>query len=30
MLELNKVYNMDCLKGMDEMIEQGMKVDAII
>lgn len=29
-LELNKIYNMDCLKGMDLMIEQGIKVDAII
>ena len=30
MLEINKIYNMDCLAGMDLMIEQGIKVDAII
>ena len=30
MIELNKIYNMDCLEGMDKMIEQGIKVDAII
>ena len=30
MLELNKIYNMDCLEGMDLMIKQGIKVDAII
>lgn len=29
-LELNKIYNMDCLEGMDLMIQQGIKVDAII
>ena len=29
-LELNKIYNMDCLEGMDLMIKQGIKVDAII
>ena len=27
---INNIYNMDCLDGMDLMIEQGMKVDAII
>lgn len=30
MIELNKIYNMDCLEGMDKMIEQGIKIDAII
>ena len=30
MLELNNIYNEDCLVGMDKMIEQGVKVDAII
>lgn len=30
MIELNKIYNMDCLEGMDLMIRQGLKVDAII
>ena len=30
MLEINKIYNMDCLDGMDLMIKQGIKVDAII
>ncbi len=30
MIEINKIYNMDCLEGMDLMIKQGMKVDAII
>lgn len=30
MLEINKIYNMDCLEGMDLMIKQGIKVDAII
>jgi len=30
LLELNKIYNMDCLEGMDLMIKQGIKVDAII
>jgi len=29
-LEINKIYNMDCLDGMDLMIGQGLKVDAII
>lgn len=29
-LEINHIYNMDCLDGMDLMIEQGIKVDAII
>ena len=30
MLELNKVYNMDCLDGMKEMINQGIVTDWII
>ena len=30
MIEINKIYNMDCLEGMDKMIQQGIKVDAII
>ena len=30
MLETNKIYNMDCLEGMDLMIKQGLKVDAVI
>lgn len=30
MIEVNNIYHMDCLEGMDLMIEQGMKVDAII
>lgn len=30
MLELNKIYNIDCLVGMKKMFEQGLKVDAII
>jgi site-specific DNA-methyltransferase (adenine-specific) len=29
-MELNKIYNMDCLEGMDLMIKQGIKVDVII
>lgn len=29
-IELNKIYNMDCLEFMDKIIEQGIKVDAII
>lgn len=30
MLELNKIYNMDCLYGMRLMKEQGIKVDCVI
>ena len=30
MFELNKIYQMDCLEYMDELIKQGVKVDAII
>jgi len=30
LLEINKIYNMDCLEGMDVMIQQGIKVDAVI
>ena len=30
MIELNKIYQMDCLKYMDGLIAQGVKVDAII
>ena len=30
MFELNKIYNIDCLVGMDKLIEQGIKVDAVI
>lgn len=30
MLELNKIYNMDCLDGMRLMKEQGIKVDCVI
>lgn len=30
MLELNKIYNWDCLEEMDKLIEQWIKVDAII
>lgn len=30
MIEENKIYNMDCLKGIDIMIQQGIKVDSII
>ena len=29
MIELNKIYNIDCLEGMDKMIEQGIKVPMI-
>ena len=29
-IEMNNIYNMDCLEGMDLMINQGVKVDAII
>lgn len=29
-MELNKIYNGDCLKVMDELINDGVKVDAII
>lgn len=29
-IEINNVYNMDCLIGMQKMIEKGIKVDAII
>ncbi|KGM93526.1 site-specific DNA-methyltransferase (plasmid) [Clostridium botulinum] len=29
-IEINTIYNMDCLEGMDLMIKQGIKVDAII
>ncbi|WP_154231121.1 DNA-methyltransferase [Clostridium botulinum] len=29
-IEINKIYNMDCLEGMDLMMKQGIKVDAII
>lgn len=30
MIEINKIYNIDCLNGMNKMIEQKIKVDAII
>jgi len=30
MLPINKIYNMDCLMGMDKMIKQGIKVDCIL
>jgi len=30
LIEINKLYNIDCLKGMDKMIEQGIKVDVVI
>ena len=30
MLEINNIYNMDCLEGMDVMIQQGIKVEAVI
>ena len=30
MFEINKIYNMDCLDGMDLMVKQGLKVDAVI
>lgn len=30
MLEINNIYNMDCLEGMDLMAKQDMKVDAVI
>ena len=30
MLELDKIYNMDCLDGMRLMKEQGIKVDCVI
>jgi len=30
LIEVNNIYHMDCLEGMDSMIEQGIKVDAII
>jgi len=30
MLEINKIYNMDCLDGMKLMIEQGVKVDLFV
>lgn len=30
MIELNNIYNIDCLIGMNRMVEQGLKVDAII
>lgn len=30
MINIDNIYNMDCLKGMDLMIEKGIKVDAII
>ena len=30
MLEINKIYNMDCLEGMKLMIEQGVKVDLFV
>lgn len=30
MIEANRIYNEDCLKGMDKMINQGVKVDSII
>ena len=29
MLELNKIYNMDCVEGMDKLSEQGLKVDCV-
>jgi len=29
MIELNKIYNEDCLIGMERMINQSMKVDLI-
>jgi site-specific DNA-methyltransferase (adenine-specific)/modification methylase len=29
-IELNKIYNVDCLEFMDGLIAQGVKVDAII
>ena len=29
-MEINKIYNMDCLVGMDKMIAEGIKVDCII
>ena len=30
MLELNNIYNMDCLEGMKLMQQQGIKVDWVI
>jgi len=30
LIEVNNIYHMDCLEGMDLMIEQSIKVDAII
>lgn len=30
MIEMNKIYHMDCLEFMDKLIKQGIKVDAII
>lgn len=30
MIEINKVYNMDCIDGIGAMVQQGVKVDAII
>jgi site-specific DNA-methyltransferase (adenine-specific) len=30
MIQINRIYNMDCLEGMDKMISQKIKVDAII
>lgn len=30
MLELNNVYNMDCIEGMKQLLKQGIKVDCII
>lgn len=30
MLEINKIYNMDCLDGMRLMLEQGLKADWVL
>ena len=30
MIELNNIYNVNCLEGMDKMIKQGIKVDMIL
>ena len=29
-IELNQIYNIDCLKGLDLMIEQGVFVDTVL
>jgi len=29
-IEINNIYNMDCIEGMEKMIQQGIKIDLIL